>query len=602
MATLKLTYPSQNPGTHLLVNTEFEQLSSWLEELPSGNMAKYTIEVQEAVANLNRTELPIAQRVKLMQLLDRAYEMIHNFYRPLMKTGPFKGKHPPEDELTELHRLTLEMSFGYKIAVAEYAAKRTFFRKNNELAYAINMALHYLGLILLESYELYSPIPMHVWSEIYQLYYHAEQKDLSEEQLLIDHVAKPLTCIEFSFLRNCLIALSNPYHLKRGDHWEVFRYLGNWIEKAILSEDPEDFSDKNCFVIDLTHDDKPVSKKTLGPSEIHDKLRFLLTEQLNINICHQIDDAKSSGKKPQRTFSKNVIAKKSIELLEDLLASWEMKQIRKGSRYPIITRMEVVWGLKNIHHVLKITDPLQPVSQEERQAQITEAEQTIIESDWTTLNNSKGGICINQPKEKVRDLDVGLLVALRQSVQDSDTDNPAKWRLGEICWITGSSREGTRVGIQFLNGDIQAVQLQARKGSKLETRFHPAILLSGDTVDGLSTPTLLTIPGLYIEARAMHMQVGEEIQNIHARTRVSSSMTVERFFYQQDFHINEEGELEGDTEHETEEGVEEVIDLKDAPGTYAGQYTEDFQKEYDKIRKDLGPDPSLDDVILKKKR
>ena len=87
MRTLKLTYPSQNPGTHLLVNTDFDQLSSWLEELPSGNMAKYVVEVQEAVTNLNRTELPIAQRVKLLQLLDRAYEKIHNFYRPLMKSG-----------------------------------------------------------------------------------------------------------------------------------------------------------------------------------------------------------------------------------------------------------------------------------------------------------------------------------------------------------------------------------------------------------------------------------------------------------------------------------------------------------------------------------
>ncbi len=598
MSTLKLTYPSQNPGTHLLAKTDFDVLSAWLEELPSGNMSKYVIEVQDAVANLNRTELPIAQRVKLLELLDQAYEKIHNFYRPLMKSGPFKGKHPPESELTELHRLTLEMSFGYKIAVNEYASKKSFFRKNKELGYVINLALHYLGLILLESYELYSPIPMHVWSEIYQLYLLSENKELSEDQQEVNHIFNSLKTCEQSFLRNCLIAVSNPYHLKRGDHWEVFLYLGHWISMVVLSEDPDDFSDKNCFVIDLTHDDKPTSKRLLKTNEIHDKLRFILTDKVNMNIIHQIDEIASSGRSPAKAFSENIVAKTAVHLLQDLLSSWEMKQERQGTRYPIISKMEVIWGLNDIHHVLSLMDPLQPGDQEEKEAQLLQAQETIIETDWSTLNNSKGGICINQPREKVRDLDVGQLVALRQSVQESDKVTTQKWRLGVICWITGSQREGTRVGIQFLTGDVQPVQLQARKGNILETRFQPALMLAGDTVDGLSTPTLLTAPGLHIEARALRMQIGEEIQSIHARKKVSSTLTVDRFFFQQDFHITDDGEMIGDAEAKEgkDEGVEEVIDLSATPGSYA----EDFEKEYEELKKKEGPAASLDDVILKK--
>ena len=290
-----------------------------------------------------------------------------------------------------------------------------------------------------------------------------------------------------------------------------------------------------------------------------------------------------------------------MHLLKDLLASWEMKQERQGTRYPIISKMEVIWGLNSIHHVLSLMDPLQPGDIEERDQQLEQARQTTIESDWSTLNNSKGGICINQPKEKVRDLDVGHLVALRQSVQEDNRVTSQKWRLGVICWITGSQREGTRVGIQFLNGDVQPVQLQARKGNVLETRFQPALMLTGDTVDGISAPTLLTAPGLHIESRALRMQIGEEVQSIHARTKVSSTLTVDRFFFQQDFHITDEGEMVGDAEKTEaeklkEEGVEEVIDLSAAPGTYA----EDFEKEYEALKKKQGPDKTLDDVILKK--
>ena len=518
-----------------------------------------------------------------------------------MKSGPFKGKHPPDDELSELNHLTVEMSFGYKICVEQFAAKKSFFRKNKELSYAINLALHYLGLMLLESYELYSPIPMHIWSEIYQLYLLAEKKDMSEDVQEVNHVFNVLQTSELTFLRNCMIAVSNPYHLKRGDHWEVFQYLQHWVSKAVLSEDPEDFSDKNCFVVDLNNDDKPSSKRSLKSSEIHDNLRFILTDTINLNIIHQIDEIASTGRSPAKAFSENIIAKTAVHLLKDLLASWEMKQERQGTRYPIISKMEVIWGLNSIHHVLSLMDPLQPGDIEERDQQLEQARQTTIESDWSTLNNSKGGICINQPKEKVRDLDVGHLVALRQSVQEDNRVTSQKWRLGVICWITGSQREGTRVGIQFLNGDVQPVQLQARKGNVLETRFQPALMLTGDTVDGISAPTLLTAPGLHIESRALRMQIGEEVQSIHARTKVSSTLTVDRFFFQQDFHITDEGEMVGDAEKTEaeklkEEGVEEVIDLSAAPGTYA----EDFEKEYEALKKKQGPDKTLDDVILKK--
>jgi len=116
MDNLELTFPSPHPGTHLLVETRGEAFSVWLEGLPSGNMPRYVIEVADAITNINRTEIPVTNRLELLKLMDIAYEKIHNFYRPLMKSGPHKGKHAPSVELKELYRLTREMSFGYKIA------------------------------------------------------------------------------------------------------------------------------------------------------------------------------------------------------------------------------------------------------------------------------------------------------------------------------------------------------------------------------------------------------------------------------------------------------------------------------------------------------
>jgi len=599
MDKLKLTFPSPHPGTHLLVETRIDEFSLWLEELPSGNMPRYVVEVADAISHINRTELSIAHRMSLIQLVDVAYEKIHDFYRPLMKTGPHKGKHAPQKELKQVYRLTREMSFAYKIAVYAYFDKKTFFGKNKNLANVINMALHYLGLVLLEHYELYSPIPMHIWLEIHQLYFYAEQRDLSELENSSIGLKNCFNVAETTYIRVCLIALSNPYHLKRGDHWEIFTYLSHWTEQVIISEDPDDFSRRNCFVIDLDDDDKPQSMKQLTDNT-NPHFRFLLTKQLSIKLCHTIDEIQASNKSPKKCFSRNVVARKANQLLEEMLNSWETKQERQSARYPKVNKMEVIWGLTNIHLVVSASDPLQANKSESELEEIAQ----LVELHWTAVNSSDGGICIFQPDEKIRNVDVGLLVAIRETISNESATN---WRLGIISWITGNKRNGTKIGIQYLKGEIQAVQLQARKGNKIDTRYQTALLLSGEKVQGLSTPTLLTTSGLYVESRPMLLRIGEEEQFIHARMKISSSGSIDRFFYQvADQHLREdekptkskskqtEAAKKAEQTDETEE-AEEVIDLSAMPTAHI----EDFDAEAKKAKDQV---VTLDDMIVSKNK
>ncbi|MCP4273846.1 MAG: hypothetical protein GY781_18140 [Gammaproteobacteria bacterium] len=587
MDKLKLTLPAPNPGTHLLVETRPDKFIKWLEELPSGNMARFTSEVADAISYINRTEMPIAQRISLTQSGDIAYEKIHNFYRPLMKSGPHKGKHAPLNELSEVYRLTKEMSFAYKTAVYGYFGKHSFFGKNKNLANAINMSLHYLGLMLLEHYELYSPIPMHVWSEVHKLYYYAEKKGLSELSIP-NNLKSCFDNTEMTYIRICLISLSNPYHFKRGDHWEINLYLTHWSSESIISEDPDDFSKKSCFVIDLESDDKPSAMKKLKDQN-NSMFRFILTHRLVIKLNQHIATIQHTNRSPDNCFSKNVIARKATELMEDMLDSWEMKQERKAPRFPKINKMEVIWGLGNIYKVLSHEDPLIPDDSSINNEDVTK----LIELHWDTINSSMGGICISQLKEITQDVDVGKLVAIRQSIND---DAPEKWILGIICWITGNKRSGTKLGIEYIRGDIQAVQLQARKGNNIDTGSHASLMVSGEQVLGLTTPTLLTGIGLYIESRAMVLRIGEEEHFIHARMKVSSSGSVDRFFYQAEPdapvlepYIEEDGSSDKNTE---------VIDLSaipDAPRKGEINEPSDAQRN---VNKPI----TLDDIIVSKNK
>ncbi len=588
MDTLKLTLPAPNPGTHLLVETRPYKFSKWLEELPSGNMAKFTSEIADAISYINRTDLPIANRISLMQSVDLAYEKIHNFYRPLMKSGPHKGKHAPLSELTEVHRLTKELSFAYKTAVYAYLGKTSFFGKNKNLANAINMSLHYLGLMLLEHYELYSPIPMHIWSEVHKLYYYAEQRDLSELTIPNENLRTCFDNTEKTYIRICLISLSNPYHFKRGDHWEINFYLTHWSTESILSEDANDFSKKCCFVIDLESDDKPIAMTKLKDRN-NPMLRFILTHRLIIKLNHQIEIIDHTRKSPGDCFSTNVIARKATELIEDMLGSWKMKSERTAPRYPKISKMEVIWGIGNIYKVLSHEDPLIEDDSSTNKEDVIK----LIELHWNTIDTSTGGICISQLKEITQDVDVGMLIAIRQSTNEETLD---KWMLGIICWITGNKRNGTQLGIEYIKGDIQAVQLQARKGNHIETSLHASLMVSGEQVFGLNSPTLLTGIGLYAKSRPLVLRIGEEEHFIHARMKVSSSGSVDRFFYQAepDAPVLEPYAEEDESSDENTE----VINLNAIPGApIKGEINEESEAQM----QDNKP-TTLDDIIVSKNK
>ncbi len=556
MDTLKLTLPLLNPSNHLLVETRPDKFADWLEELPSGNMKRYVTEVADAISYINRSEMPISQRIRLVQSVDLAYDKIHVFYRPMMILGPYKGKFPPKEEITEVNRLTKEMSFAYKTAVYGYIGKKKLFGKNKDLSNAINMALHYLGLILLEHYELYSPIPMHVWSEVHKLYNFAEQSELSELQVPQKVLKTCFDYVELTYIRICLISLSSPYHLKRGDHWEINNYLSYWTSQSLISEDSDDFSKKYCFIIDLESDDKPISTSKLEDSQ-NPNLRFILTKNLIKKMNQHIEKIKYTNRNPADCFSKNIVVRKAIQLLENMIANWEMRRERLDSRYPKFSKMEVIWGLNNIHKVLSSYDPLIPETPSNKELEVS----SLIEVDWNTINISKGGICISQLKEIIWEVDVGTLVAIRHSIND---EAPDKWILGIISWIKGNQRNGTQLGIEYINGDIQAVQLQARKGNKIETSFHAALMVSGESIMGLNTPTLLTSTGLYIESRPMVLKVGEDKQCIHARMKVNSSGSFDRFFYQPDTQDNPVKTESDEADHEKTDN-NEIIDLCAVP-------------------------------------
>ena len=176
MESIKLTIPSQQEGQHILVETDPTKLAEWIKALPLADMSKTLPEVTRAISSLNRTDIPYKLRSELVTSFDEAYTLIHDYFRPHM-TKQAKKRQEHALNVEKLQNLTREMAFAHKIIVNDSQNKRQLWGKNKYKIRASNFAIYYLGLMLIEQYDMYSPIPIYLWREINSIYAHAGKSE-----------------------------------------------------------------------------------------------------------------------------------------------------------------------------------------------------------------------------------------------------------------------------------------------------------------------------------------------------------------------------------------------------------------------------------------
>lgn len=542
MDSLRLTFPAQQQGHHLLVETQAEALRHWLEGLPYGDMKRTVPQVTQAIASLNRTELPVSQRAELLPLFDHTYDLINDYYRPRILMRPRGQQFASRSETEELQQLTREMSFAYKLLTTETIAKRSFWTKDKPLVRAINLAIHYLGLILMEHYETYSPIPIYTWRELNVLYAYASKNKLNNQEVMEAQYKHCLPRIDDSYARICLIALANPYQMDRSEHWEMNRYLSNWCGLARISSDTHDYATRSCFVIDLSTESKPNYGVTINDSLENPHLRLLVTEELTRQLHQQIQELEQEHKLPQPGFFPGISQGTALTLLQRMHSHWDFRVDRIAPRYPVINQLDVIWSLSKIHLVISAQDPLATNTDVRFREGGRDALASLLNEmpgqlRWDTINASDTGICIAQHWDSIDQLRVGQVAALREY---ADGKPLPRWQLGIVRWLRGDKRKGTSVGLQFIKGEAQAIMLRTRTGNRIESSWQTALLVSGEEVHGLASPTIVANKGLYHDGRAMVVQIGDEEMSVRARMRVESSPLVERFFYQGYVHDESE--------------------------------------------------------------
>ncbi|WP_444994263.1 hypothetical protein [Aliikangiella sp. IMCC44359] len=577
MDSLRLTIPSQQEGQHILVETDKAKLSEWLLSLPLADMSKTLPEITRAISSLNRTEMPYKQRAELVELFDSSYRLIHDRYRPKF-SATSKASQLEIENVEKLHNFSREMAFAHKIIVNDCQHKRQLWGKNKFKIKATAFAIFYLGIMLIEQYEVYTPVPIYLWREINALFASAGRDNI--EHIELDTGSSLcLPTIERNYIRNCLIALSDPYHLDKGEHWQIFYYLQNWGHLARISEDPDDFRKEECFIIDVTSENKP----NFVTSELDDpedpKIRLLLTFDLLRQVNFDLETFEEKNKLPEKTFHRSITFTSAKYLWEHLSKHWRHRIERNSRRYPIVTKVDVIWGIDDITRVLGRTEQngRKPLTFDEISA-LTEIK-SQEELSWDAINVSSGGIGLCSRQYMIPHIKLGNLAFIREYMDGSPAPH---WRLAVCRWHTGDKNNGTMLGLKYIEGRYHPVRLILYQG-KNEKGGQPGIVVSDAVVEGSNSSTIITSRGSHRDNRVYAMLGMDKPVEVRPRLKVEVTPCVERFFFQT-------YELRDELAEEVQDEVSDVIPWTAIPHE-KGNINDEFDIDNNKPN-------SLDDLRL----
>jgi hypothetical protein len=555
--TLKLTLPKQKQGEHLLVETRLEAIEQWLKSLPYGNMKVTLPALKKSISGFNRTDVNLVTRQNAMVLFNNSYQLVAEYYRPQSYSLDKRQAKISKAERRDFFLLSQEMAYGFKLLASGLSRSKG---PNESLANILNLTLYYLSIVLMHHYDVYAPAPKNIWREIHNILGYSLNFDLIELELPESQPTGCLLTIEKTYLRITLLSLVNPYHLNQGQHWPIWRYLSNWVDNSELNEDLSDFNSDYTFVVDLKTDNHPVLKPFVSKDDETDIL-LLMTDRLIFEIVRQLDALETDGTPPLPGFGPEINATSAKRLLKAMRYHWQHFKKRISPRLDASHNVQLINGIPDIYSELLKDDPLA------EHIGIEENEQ--FSSKWRAVNVSSTGLCLNTGGHASGSR-IGQLIAVCESgpaVEPNDKGQ-TNWKLGITRWLKRSRREGITLGIEIIAGEVQPVMIKILGEDQ---RQELGFLVSGEEIEGQTTPTLIYAHGAIPSNQVVVMMIGDAQLAIKPNIKIVETLTFERVFYQtrelsEVYEIEEQHEEQEQKKNKSDADGNHQIELVDLPG------------------------------------
>lgn len=503
METSVLTLPGKK-ASDWMVETRPKEAEAWLAALPLADSSACAQQLYHALFSLNRMDVELRDRLALMELYRAPVASVVSALQSHF-THLALPLSPKQRQLAEfLRNLYVEVAYGYKFVVRDLLSGRSPWTRRPAVTTAVERAIHYLGEVLMRSYQVYIPYPAGIWREIHELYRLAEENGVHHESVPgASANDTDNSSISRSYLRVVLLGLAGPYQLPQQECLQVNQYLKRWSDRATLSGNLDIDSPVGHFLIDLSAD----LPAMLYPKDVKLKdapyLRVLNAVELARVVHQQLNQLQKGASARSLDLGADCFDAACLDMLRRLIRFWGMAARRQFTRRTRVDRfVSLCDGVNAIHFFASGAHPFVPPEDAETVAAagvVSEApgsdrdKEVIIDLDvaiaepdpaaapaaataelyrvdnWQVRDESASGLALSRAGEGAAHVRVGDLLG----IEDRDAGD---WRIGVARWLKSPESGEVEMGMEMLAPKVAPVAVRPAEGAGA-ARYVQALML-----------------------------------------------------------------------------------------------------------------------------
>ncbi|MDH3639246.1 MAG: hypothetical protein OES09_12415, partial [Gammaproteobacteria bacterium] len=253
------------------------RVEEWLESLPRADARECAQLLYQALYSQNRIALESKNRLVLMELYRQPVSFVVDSLQRTYRLTSFPLSERERQLVDFVRQLLTELGNGYKIVANDLLREGRKKSHHSELITSIQRAIHFLGRVLLNSYQAYVACPQGVWREIHQLYQYAESNDLLNYPVAAEDTVTQdgLATVTETYQRLLIVSAANPYGLLQGECVRLYDSIPLWEGEAEIGLTPPVVESAGRFVVDLHSDIPPVPVDKTSARVGSDNLRFV---------------------------------------------------------------------------------------------------------------------------------------------------------------------------------------------------------------------------------------------------------------------------------------------------------------------------------------
>lgn len=516
---LLLDLPEISPALANVVETNPKKLREWLIGLPTSNVIEAGRQIHDALASLNRIELAVDERVKLLAEYEIMLDMMAGSFEATYAANGVPAKDRARQTATIHRNLWHEMATAWKVVLVSRLEKRSLFGASGKAdPLFIQRVLHSYWRFYRICCRLYMPMPAGAWSEIHQVF------RLGAKNQFLDEPHEPKNhSIAATYKRILLLSLADPLRFAPPEQDKLVELVESYGHLAHFQPVAKLTSHAGYFLIELDSDKPPRyvgSKIVEGPGVTS---ILLDTTELSRHL-HKIE-AVIEAKAPQAHDRAKVQAR--LQILRRIIRQWAIAPQRTYQRIASQTRVDIVFGLRavgvQLNHGIALNPPQEFATTQPEQAPPPLPPREIRLSQWQVLNESPGGFAVRSVAVPDELAHAGEVVAMRAGAESA-------WMVASVRWLQVNDDNSVEMGLQVMSARAVPALVRPTLGAA-PLAYLPAVLLP--EIAMLKQPARIAASkGTYTPMRELAILTPTGEYKVRALKLIEQQMNYDLFDYQ----------------------------------------------------------------------